>query len=61
MNKMKEARLRAKMETKDVAAMLGYPVKTIEEWDSGVKKAPPFVEMRIIQELEKIAKKHESV
>lgn len=54
---LKEAREAAGMTAMQVAKLLGYPVKRIEDWESGQAVINPFVEKRIVEELTKIANK----
>lgn len=57
---IKEARIKAGMTTAHVAKMLGYPERKIINWEEGTDVIAPFIEKRIVEELLRIAQKHQN-
>lgn len=58
---IKEAREMAGMTRVNVAKMLGYPEKKIQDWEEGNAVIAPFIEKRIVEELLRIARKHDNI
>lgn len=52
---IKDARLHARLTQRQVAELLGIPLRTIENWEGGKSIPPPYVERLIINELARIA------
>lgn len=52
---IKDARLHAMLTQRQVAELLGIPLRTIENWEGGKNTPPPYVERLIINELARIA------
>ena len=56
MSKIKEARLLAGLTQAAMSEKLNIPKRTIEEWESGRRTPPDYVERLVIAELERISK-----
>ena len=52
---LKEARIKAGLTQQQMSALLEIPKRSIENWESGIRKCPPYVEKLIIKELLRIA------
>ena len=52
--KIKEARKAAGLTQQQMSDEMGIPKRTIENWDSGVRKCPEWAEWLIIAELKRI-------
>ena len=52
---IKEARLAAGLTQQSMSELLEIPKRTIEDWEAGRRKCPPYVERLIVQELLRIA------
>ena len=52
---LKEARLVAGLTQQAMSDLLEIPKRTIEEWEAGRRKCPPYVERLVIKELKEIA------
>lgn len=52
---LKEARLAAGLTQKAMSDQLEIPKRTIEEWEAGRRKCPPYVERLVLKELREIA------
>lgn len=48
---IKEARTKAGMTQKEVSDLLGIPLRTIENWETGQRKCPDYVERLIVEKL----------
>lgn len=55
MSKIKEARLTAGISQASMSKMLDIPKRTIEAWETGVRKPPLYVEKLVVAELNRIA------
>jgi DNA-binding transcriptional regulator YiaG len=60
MMSIKDARLHALLTQRQVAELLGIPLRTIENWEGGKSTPPPYVERLIINELARISEKKSS-
>ena len=56
MSKIKEARVDAGLTQKDVFEKIGIPIRTIQQWESGRRTPPEWVEKLVVEKLEQIAK-----
>ena len=56
---LKEARLAAGLTQQAMSDQLEIPKRTIEDWETGRRKCPPYVERLIVQELLRIAEESE--
>ena len=54
---LKEARLAAGLTQQAMSDMLEIPKRTIEDWEAGKRKCPPYVERLVLKELKEIAEK----
>lgn len=54
MDNIKEARLAAKLTQAQMSEMMLIPVRTIQDWEGGRRKCPPWAERLIIAELVRI-------
>lgn len=52
---LKEARLAAGLTQQAMSDLLEIPKRTIEDWEAGRRKCPPYVERLVIKELKEIA------
>ena len=52
---LKEARIKAGLTQQQMSDLLEIPKRSIENWESGIRKCPPYVEKLIIKELLRIA------
>lgn len=55
MNELKIARKRADLTQQEMSELLDIPVRTIQDWESGRRKPPSYVEKLVINELNRIA------
>lgn len=55
MNEFKEARLAAGLTQAAMAELMLIPKRSIENWESGQRKPPPYVKRWILKELREIA------
>ncbi|MBE5956429.1 MAG: helix-turn-helix domain-containing protein [Lachnospiraceae bacterium] len=53
---LKERREATGLSVQEAAKVLGFPVKTWENWENGEKSPAPFIEKQIIDKLDKIKK-----
>ncbi len=53
---LKEARLNAGLTQQQMFEILEIPIRTVQDWESGKRKCPPYVERLVIKELLEIAK-----
>ena len=53
---IKEAREAAGLSRAEMSRLFEIPVRTLEEWDSGRRTPPPYVEKLIVEKLEAIRK-----
>ena len=51
---IKEARENAGISRSEMSRQLEIPLRTIEDWESGKRKPPIYVEKLIIEKLERI-------
>lgn len=56
MSKIKEARAAAGLSRAEMSRRFGIPLRTLENWDSGINSPPEWAEKLIIKELERIKK-----
>ena len=61
MSKIKEARQKAGISQAEMSKRLEIPKRTIEEWETGNRKPPAYVERLVVAELERIAKEIDSM
>lgn len=54
---LKEERLKAGLTQQKMSEIMEIPKRTIENWESGARVCPPYVERLIIKELREIAQK----
>lgn len=52
---LKEARLAAGLTQQAMSDRLEIPKRTIQDWEAGVRKCPPYVERLVLKELKEIA------
>lgn len=52
---LKEARIKAGLTQQQMSDLLEIPKRSIENWENGSRKCPPYVERLIINELLRIA------
>ena len=55
-NQIKEARLAAGLQIKELAVLIGAPYRTIQNYDNGVRQAPPWIENLIIEKIKAAGK-----
>lgn len=48
---IKEARQKLNLTQKKVSEMVSVPLRTLENWETGVRKCPDYVERLIVAEL----------
>lgn len=53
---IKEARISANLTQKQMSDLFEIPLRTIENWESGQRTPPTYVERLVIDKLERIAK-----
>lgn len=51
---IKEERKKAGLTQKSMSQLLEIPLRTIESWETGVRKCPSYVERLVIKELKEI-------
>ena len=54
---LKEERLNAGLTQQQMSDIMEIPKRTIENWESGLRKCPTYVERLVIKELREIASK----
>lgn len=52
---IKEARIAANLTQQQMSDFLGIPKRTIEDWESGTRKPPEYVERLVVEKLNSIA------
>jgi DNA-binding transcriptional regulator YiaG len=52
---IKEARIAANLTQQQMSDLLGIPKRTIEDWESGTRKPPEYVERLVVEKLNSIA------
>lgn len=57
LTRIREVRQKKGLQIKEIADMLGAPYRTIQDWDSGARKPPEWIEKIIIEKIEKYVKK----
>lgn len=58
MTRIKEARLNAGLTQAKMSEVFEIPKRTIENWETGKRNPPAYVEKLVIRELERIAKEN---
>lgn len=48
---IKEARIAANLTQKQLSELLDIPLRTIESWETGIRKPPAYVERLIVDKL----------
>lgn len=56
MSKLKEVRMKAGFSRPDIYRLIGIPVRTQENWESGVRKPSEWEERLIVEKIESLAK-----
>ena len=56
---IKEARIEAGLTQQKLADLLGIPKRSIENWEGGKSKPPPYVERLIVDKLQSMKKEQE--
>ena len=51
MNTIKSERIRLGLTQKQLSEITGVPQRTIEDWEGGQRKSPPYVEKMILDKL----------
>ena len=51
MNNIKSERIRHNLTQEQVSNITGVPVRTIQNWESGIRKCPDYVEKMILDKL----------
>ena len=54
MHPIKEARLTTGLSQQQMSDVMEIPIRTIQDWESGRRKCPPYVERLVIKELNEI-------
>lgn len=60
MSKIKEARMAIGMSRAEMHRVFEIPVRTLEDWDSGKRIPPVWVEKLILEKLERMKKEQET-
>lgn len=55
---IKEAREEAGLTQKQVQEMVGVPIRTLQNWENGVRVCPQYVENLLIEKLLSLKKNH---
>lgn len=56
---IKEARHIVGLTQRQLSDLLEIPLRTIENWESGVRTPPPYVEKLIVEKLERMKKEQD--
>ena len=56
---IKEARTSSGLTQRQLSELLGIPLRTVEQWESGKRKPPSDVEKMIVEKLMNIKKEQE--
>lgn len=59
MSKLKEARLSAGLTQAKMSELTEIPMRTIQNWEGGQRKCPPWAEKLILAELARIKEQNE--
>lgn len=54
MHPIEEARTAAGLSMAEMSRIMEIPYRTIQDWESGKRKCPPYVERLVIKELNEI-------
>lgn len=57
LTKIREVRQKKGLQIKEIADMLSAPYRTIQDWDSGARKPPEWIEKIVIEKIKKYKKK----
>lgn len=57
---IKEARINAGLTQQQMSDLMEIPKRTIQDWEAGKRKCPPYVERLVINELLRIAENNKS-
>lgn len=57
LTRIREVRQKKGLQIKEIADMLGAPYRTIQDWDSGARKPPEWIEKIVIEKIKKYKKK----
>lgn len=57
MRTVREARVYAGLTQAKMSELLGIPKRTIENWETGSRKCPEWVERLVVEKLESIAER----
>lgn len=52
---LKEARLAAGLTQQQMSDIMEIPKRTIQDWEAGKRKCPPYVERLVLKELKELA------
>ncbi len=55
---IKEAREEAGLTQKQVQELIGVPIRTLQNWENGVRVCPQYVENLLIEKLLSLKKDH---
>lgn len=53
---IKDERLKANLTQNQMSKIMEIPIRTIQDWEAGKRKCPPYVERLVTEELKRISK-----
>lgn len=54
---IKEARIQVGFTQKQVQDLIGIPIRTIQNWELGVRKCPDYIERLVVEKILELGKK----
>ena len=54
---IKEARIEVGFTQKQVQDLIGIPIRTLQNWEAGVRKCPDYIERLVVEKIFELARK----
>ena len=54
---IKEARIEVGFTQKQVQDLIGIPIRTLQNWEAGVRKCPDYIERLVVEKILEFARK----
>jgi DNA-binding transcriptional regulator YiaG len=54
---IKEARIEVGFTQKQVQDLIGIPIRTLQNWEAGVRKCPDYIERLVVEKILELGKK----
>ena len=54
---IKEARIECGFTQKQVQDLIGIPIRTLQNWEAGIRKCPDYIERLVVEKILELARK----